>query len=242
MGVRVGAKSHLAREFDNGPARGTVQRMDMLEGIMTTRAMRRLSTEPVATSDIETCLRAAAQAPNGGNIQPWQFVVVDDRAVIGQLAEVYLRCWDRYQKVVRSAMKFRTPEDEATYNRSSAAAQHLADHFAEVPVVAVFCVADIDLTMHDDVGPLDIGSVLGSVFPAVQNFMLAARGLGLGTSMTTLHRIEQPLTRSILGIPDRLQIAAIVPVGHPTGRFGVAPRKPVHALTHWNQFGNKRSF
>lgn len=210
---------------------------------MTTRAMRRFTTEPVATSIIERCLCAAVQAPSGGNIQPWQFVVVDDPAVKQQLGVLYRRCYNRYEAtMLPTVTAHRTEADEATWNRGIAASQHLATHFHEVPVVVAFCVADIDLTLRDGEGSLDIGSVLGSVFPAVQNFMLAARSFGLGSSMTTVHRIEQQVCRDLLGIPERLQIVALVPVGHPSGRFGQARRRPAETVTHWNRFGAKRPF
>ena len=70
--------------------------------------------------------------------------------------------------------------------------------------------------------------------------MLAARSLGLGTALTTVYRIYQDEVRAVCEIPDRFEIPALVPVGHPTGRFGVAPRKPLEKLTHWNTFGNRR--
>jgi nitroreductase len=217
--------------------------MDMLEGIMTTRAMRRLSTEAVPVEDIETCLRAAQQAPSGGNIQPWQIVVVDDPEVKASFAELYRRCYMRYETALAPMVTPpRTPEGLATWKRGLDAAQHLADHLHEAPYLVVFCAADIDLTITDADGPLDIGSVLGSVFPAVQNFMLAARSLGLGTSLTTVFRIEQQATREILGVPERMQIVAMIPVGRPLGRFGVAARKPAEAITHWNHWGTKRPF
>lgn len=220
-----------------------MERPEMFEGLLTTRAMRRFTTEPVDTQTIEQCLRAAVQAPSGGNIQPWQFVVVEDATVKQQLGVLYRRCYNRYEAtMLPTVTAHRSEADEATWNRGIAASQHLAEHFHESPVIVAFCVADIDMTLRDDDGPLDIGSVLGSVFPAVQNFMLAARAFGLGSSMTTVHRIEQEACRDILGIPERLQIVALVPVGHPTGTFGRARRRPAETVTHWNRFGSKRPF
>ena len=216
---------------------------ELYEALMTTRAMRRFSSEPVARASIEACLRAAVQAPSGGNIQPWQFVVVDDPTVRAPLAELYRRCYDRYQRALLALTQPpRSPEEEASWQRTVGAAQHLADHFHEVPVIVAVCVAGIDLTLTDDEGPLDIGSVLGSVFPAIQNFMLAARSEGLGTSLTTVHRIEQQQCRDILGVPERQQIVALLPVGHPLGRWGVARRKPAEKVTSWNRWGAREAF
>jgi nitroreductase len=217
--------------------------VDLYEALLTTRAMRRFSDEPVDRRAIEACLRAAVQAPSGGNIQPWHFVVVDDAAIRARLADLYRRCYERYERaMLPTATAHRSPEDEASWNRTVAAAHHLAEHFHEVPVIVAVCVAGIDLTLTDEQGPLDIGSVLGSVFPAIQNFILAARSFGLGTSLTTVHRIEQQACRDILGVPEHQQIVALLPVGHPLGRWGVARRKPVEKVTSWNRWGNREAF
>jgi nitroreductase len=217
--------------------------MDAEETMRTLRSMRRFTDQPVDRADIEACLRVAVQAPSGGNIQPWQFLVIDEAAVKEELGVLYRRTYERYERAMLPTVRPpRTEADRLSWERTTAAANHLAQHFGEVPVIVAFCVADIDLTLTDDEGPLDIGSVLGSVFPALQNFLLAARARGLGTALTTVHRIEQQATRDILGIPPSLQIVALVPVGHPVGRFGVARRKPAHVVTHWNRFGTKREF
>lgn len=217
--------------------------VSLYEALLTTRAMRRFSDKPVDRVDIEACLRAAVQAPSGGNIQPWHFVVVDDPEIRQQLADLYQRCYLRYETAM---LPMRQPPkseaDAAAWNRTVNAAHHLSDHFAEVPVIVAACVADIDLTITDADGPLDIGSVLGSVFPAIQNFILAARSRGLGTSLTTVHRIEQQACRDILGVPARQQIVALLPVGHPTGKWGIAPRRPAETVTSWNRYGNREPF
>jgi nitroreductase len=99
---------------------------------------------------------------------------------------------------------------------------------------------NISMTLQDETGPLDVGTPFASVYPAVQNFMLAARGLGIGTTLTTVYRVYQQEVRDILGVPEQFEIVALVPMGRPRGRFGVAPRRPVEAVTHWDTFGNKR--
>ena len=99
---------------------------------------------------------------------------------------------------------------------------------------------------EDAEGPLDIGRLDASVYPAVQNFCLAARALGLGTALTTVIRIRTDEVFEALGVPARsdgrrrFEIAALVPLGHPAGSFGVAPRKPASTVTHWNGWGNRR--
>jgi nitroreductase len=91
-----------------------------------------------------------------------------------------------------------------------------------------------DLTLHDDEGPIDIGSPYASVYPAVQNLILAARALGIGTTLTTVIRVRQAEARELLGLPEHYEIAALVPMGRPRGNFGIARRRPAEKVTTWN--------
>jgi nitroreductase len=136
---------------------------------------------------------------------------------------------------------FRDDAEAERHRRTVASARYLAEHFAEAPVAVLFLMPNITMTLQDAGGPLDVGSPYASIYPAVQNFMLAARALGIGTTLTTVIRIYQDEVRHLLGIPDRYEIAALVPMGRPRGRFGVAPRKPLGAVTHWDRFGNRRA-
>jgi nitroreductase len=110
----------------------------------------------------------------------------------------------------------------------------------------VFLQPLIPWTPSDEAGPMDIGRLDASVYPAVQNFCVAARALGLGTTLTTVVRIHTAEMLDALGVPvgadgaPRHEVAALVPVGYPVGRFGIAPRKPASAVTHWNTWGNRR--
>lgn len=215
--------------------------MDLIEGLMTTRAMRRYTDEAISEEDIVTCLRAALQAPSGGNIQPWQFLVVTDPARRARLGDIYRRAYTRYEAAMLPTVPpFRDETAKAGFDRTVAASRHLADHLGEAPVILLFLMPTISMTLRDEGGDLDVGTPYASLYPAVQNFMLAARALGLGTALTTVHRIYQDEVRALFEIPDRLEIPALVPVGRPTGKFGVAPRKPLEKITHWDTFGNRR--
>jgi nitroreductase len=215
--------------------------VDLHEAILTTRAIRRFTADPVTDDELRTCLRAAVQAPSGGNIQPWQFLVVTEVDTRRAVADLYRRAYDRYERALLGGLPpFRSADDEAAFMRSVRASRHLAEHLAEVPALVLFLMPDISMTLHDDDGPLDVGTPYASVYPAVQNFMLAARGLGLGTTLTTVYRIHHDELRALCGIPDRHQVVALVPVGRPQGRFGVARRRPPEAVTHWNRFGERR--
>jgi len=216
--------------------------VDLFEALMTTRAMRRYRDEPVTDDEIVTCLAAAQQAPSGGNVQPWQYLVVTDAATRAEVGELYRRAYDRYERVLAATPPaFRGPEDETSWRRTRDASRHLADHLGEAPALVVFLLAVIPWTPSDERGPMDIGPLYASVYPAVQNFMLAARGLGIGTALTTVIRIEHDALRRSLDIPATLEVAALVPMGRPVGRFGVARRKPVTAVTHWDRYGNRRT-
>ena len=213
--------------------------MDALETLMTTRSMRRYTDEPVSVADIETCLAAAQQAPSGGNVQPQQYVVVTDPDTKARLAHWYLKAYDRYEKALPEGGRDEAEVKERKKSRQMA--RHLAEHLAGVPVLVVFLQPLIPWGGQDDEGPLDIGRLDASVYPAVQNFCLAARSLGLGTAYTTVIRVYGDEALADLGVPaGRYEIAALIPVGHPVGKFGVAPRKPYRAVTHWDGWGNKR--
>jgi len=217
-----------------------------IEVILTTRAIRRFSDQPVADADIELCLRAAQQAPSGGNVQPQQYVVVTDPELRSAVGEFYRRAYHRYEKSLPEPTAFPDETQAAAWRRTRDASRHLADHLGDVPVIVLFLQPIIPWGSVDEDGAMDIGRLDASVYPAVQNFCVAARSLGLGTALTTVIRIHSADVLALLGVPSRddgtprFEIAALVPVGYPKGNFGVAPRKPASAVTHWNQWGNKR--
>jgi nitroreductase len=216
--------------------------MDMYEGIVTTRAIRRFTDEPVTDEEVVTCIRAAVQGPSGGNIQPWQFLVVTDPEVKADLGDIYRRAYARYEAALLPLVpRFQREEDQDSWDRTLAASRHLAGHLADASVLVLALMPAISMTLTDDDGDLDVGTPFASVYPAVQNLMLAARSMGIGSALTTVYRIYQDEVRALLGIPEQHEVVALVPMGHPAGRFGVARRRPAEAITHWNRFGQKRA-
>jgi nitroreductase len=215
--------------------------MDVIETIRTTRAMRRYGDEPVSDDEIWSCLRAAVQAPSGGNLQPWRFLVVRDPEIRSRLGDVYRRAYDRYEPALLASLP-EFPNDAArdAFERTRRASRHLAEHLGDAQALVLFLMPRIDLTLSDAEGPLDIGTLHASVYPAVQNFMVAARSLGIGTVLTTVYRIYQNDARHVCDVPESFEIAALVPMGRPRGRFGVAPRRPAERVTYWDRFGNRR--
>jgi nitroreductase len=214
--------------------------VDLDEAIMTTRAVRRFNAEPVTEAEIAHCIRAAIQGPSGGNIQPWQFVAVTDPATKRAIGAIYRRAYERYEPaLVRVRRPLPSAEDEKGFQRGLRASRHLAAHLAEAPAMVLVLMPNISMTIEDDEGPLDVGTPYASVYPAVQNLMLAARGLGIGTTLTTVYRIYQDEVRAVCGIPERYEVVALIPLGRPQGRFAAGRRRTVAQVTHWNRFGNK---
>lgn len=215
---------------------------ELYDALLTTRAMRRFTDEPVPDEVVESVLRAAVQAPSGGNIQPYQLLVVTEQTTKDALAEVYLRAWERYAPAVAEVTP--PPKDEAAaaaQERNLRASDELARTLASAPVLVLVLVPRISMALHDEQGELDVGSVDASVYPMVQNLILAARAHGLGTVLTTVVRVYEAEARAVVGVPDRYAIGALLPLGHPKGRWGVARRRPAPSLTSWNRFGEKRA-
>jgi len=217
--------------------------MELYDALLTTRAMRRYRDDPVTDDEIERCLRAAQQAPSGGNLQPWQYLIVTDPERRARVGELYKSAYDRYERTLLAMTpRFRTPEDEASWRRTAEASRHLADHFGEAPALVLFLLPMIEWMPADDEGRMDIGPLYASVYPAVQNFMLAARGLGIGTTLTTVFRIYQDEVRASCTIPKRYEVVAMIPMGRPRKPFRPGRgRRPIEQVTHWNRFGNRRA-
>jgi nitroreductase len=200
--------------------------MDIFEAIYTLRAMRRLKTDPVPDELVWKVLEAATRAPSGGNLQPWRFVVVTDAAKKAKIGQWYLDGWSKSYGPARDVML-----SDPARARTFRSADHLANHIAEVPVL-IFATVHTNMASVSGAGP--------NIFPAVQNLMLAARALGLGTTLTTLHKTHEPEVRELLGIPDGVETMAMIPMGWPKGKFGSGPRRPVEDVTHWDAWGTRR--
>lgn len=197
--------------------------MDVLEAINTTRAMRRLDIDRnVSTDDIHTMLEAAGRAANGSDLQPVRWIVVRDAALRRALGDLY-----REIALELSGPASAPPpkEDRSPRARLRRSVDHLVRHYGEAPVLIIACAAG------------EPGRIEPSVYPAVQNLMLAARALGLGTTLTTRLRMRAGAVRTLLGIPDDVHLFAAIPVGYPLGKWGEGPRRPVEELTFGDRWG-----
>ena len=210
------------RPFD----RGELEAIDHL--LSTTRAVRkRIDLDrPVPPQIVEECLRLAIQAPTGSNRQGWHWVVVTDGDKRAALAEMYRAGFGPYMERARSGSEGLTRVGES--------ALWLAERLERVPVHVIPCIEDYTK------GGAHAG-VWASIYPAVWSFQLALRSRGLGSVLTTLHLPRAHDAAELLGIPDGVLQAGLVPGGYYTGDdFKPAKRHPVEAVTSWNQWGNRR--
>lgn len=202
--------------------------MPLVEAMQTQRAVRRLLPDPVDDDTVRRCLELAVKAPTGGNLQGWEFVIVRDPDVKHQLARLNRQAFAIYKRFHRK----RVAADPALA-RTLAAVQWQADHFEEVPVVVVACLAG----SRPRFPAFFVTSYYGSIYPAVQNLLLAARALGLGAGLSTFPLWSLTLARRTLGLPRRITPAALIPLGWPRGHYGPTTRRPIEECTHLDHFG-----
>jgi nitroreductase len=218
----------------------------IFEVLSTLRAMRRLKPDPVPDELLERLVQAATWAPSGSNLQSYEFVVVTDREVMGRLAGLWARSVDAYVASIGRV----TPAAQDPGIRDAVLYQR--DHFHETPAVIVACYrkSAVDLATTTRLlrsfspgeaarlvvrGPR--AGVLGeasSVYPGVQNLLLAARALGLGAVITVWHLMLEHEWKRELRIPRDVNTFAVVPVGWPRGRFGPVRRRPAAEVIHRN--------
>jgi nitroreductase len=186
----------------------------LLEGIRTTRAIRRLRPDPVPLALVRKVCEAGSFAPSGGNRQPWQFVAVLDAERRAWVAERYRKAFHAYIAPAVEAAK--APDFPEAGRRNQRAAIHLADHLHEAPV-HLFVAG---WTRRGE-------PQLQALMPAVQNVLLACRAVGLGASLTTLHRSFGAECDRYLGLPEGCPSCALLPIGWPLGRYGRPPRRAI---------------
>jgi nitroreductase len=205
-------------------------RMPLAEAMETQRAIRRLRTDPVDDALVLRLIELALKAPTGSNAQNWEFVVVRDPAVKARLARQNRRAWAIYGRIGR-----RLARGDARMEKVLDAVQWQADHFEEVPVLVVACLRGPRLP----VWTMAESAFFGSIYPSVQNLLLAARAAGLGAALITLPLWSTWATRRILGLPWSVTPCAVVPLGWPRGRYGPTTRRPVGEVVSLDRYGNR---
>ncbi len=206
---------------------------DVFEIMSTTRAMRRLKPDPVPDDMIKKILQAGVGAASGGNRQQWRFLVVKDPAVKEEVQAYYKRAFD---EVVEP--RYRTGDTppgvtREQYLRQLRAVAYLTSHYHDAPVWIVACLDEGEQTPSRSSG--------ASIYPAVQNMLLAARALGLGSTLTTRHTRHAKEVDEIFGLPPGVRSYAILPIGYPIGRFGQVSRGPLADVVYEDQWGRPYS-
>ena len=201
--------------------------MDLHEALYTTRAMRRLKPDSIPHDAQARILDAAIRAPNIG--EGWRFVLVDDRELLAQFAPLYQRSWERLFEQFGTTVADMVQAPGAT-GRAARSGDHLARHFADIPLLLLAFSQDRE------------GS---GALPAVWSAMLAARAEGIGSTLTgVLQTFFPDEAFELIGAPmdEGWHLHAVVPMGYPLGRWGVAPRRPVHEVAARNRWDGPLGF
>jgi nitroreductase len=208
--------------------------LSFFDVVYTARAIRHLRPDPVPPALVHRVLEAATMAPSATNVQPWRFIVVADPAIKQRLGEIHTRAfWARYgsagpQLGGASETERRPQEPQGISERE------MADRFAQAPVLIVVCRTGMRPS-----GSMGLVAWYGSIFPAVQNLLLAARALGLGTTLTTMFVEHEHEVKDLLDMPDDAEPIALIPLGFPEGRFGPLRRRPVVESIYSDRWGRR---
>ena len=217
-------------------AADTARMPEVLEAIATTRAIRRYRLdEPIPEADLAAILFAATRAPTGSNRQSFRFVVLRDsqraREAKALLGEAFRRGW-RAKRTEDGYDRTRPDDtgsaDDSPRARMARTMEHFVANFERIPVVVLAC-----LIRYRAPNPTEGGSV----YPACQNLLLAARALGYGGVLTMWHAPVEDQLRRLLGLPEELFVAATIPLGRPAGRHGPVRRRPLHELVYEDHWG-----
>jgi len=203
--------------------------MDFFDVVTTQRAMRRLKPDPIPETALRQIMDVAICAPSGGNRQGWRFIVVRDAAKRARLGELYREGFGELAKLPYYAGAMKEPAGSPARKMIDSAG-HLAEHMGEAPVLILACITI-------DPGTKPTVTTGSSIYPAVQNIMLAARALGIGSCITTIHRYRDAEVKELLGIPADVETVALIPLGYPLGTFGRPPRRPVGEVTFADGWG-----
>ena len=203
----------------------------LIEGMSSTRAIRRYADEPVPESALRDMCFLATRAPSGSNRQPYRFMVFSDgpkaAEVKATIAKGARAVWggkrehDSYDKGSGAV-------ENSPKARMAATMQHFVDHFEEVPVVVLPC-----LERYREPNEMESASI----YPAVQNLLLAARGLGYGGVFTGFNKLVEDELRTLLEVPDHVFMAGTVTIGRPVGHHGPVRRRPLSELVYAGVWG-----
>ena len=209
--------------------------MELYDAMNSLRAIRRLRPDPIDPATLERIYQAATWAPTGGNVQPWRLVAVTDPAKKQALQDLYAPRWKDYSANYRGRLDGMGDEAKARAERTLDAGDHLAANIGQIPVIAVFCFNPSIMAITDSEQPRTTVVGGGSVYPAVQNLLLACRNEGVGCVLTTLLCMDEPAVKELLDMPDDWYTCAHVPMGYPVGGgYGPINRRPIAKMVFEN--------
>lgn len=207
--------------------------MGIFDVIYNCRAMRRIKPDPVPEETLVRLIDAANQAPSGSNQQNGRWIVVRDRAQKEKLAELNRRVFEAYVSVGGGRPASLPHQSDEKRERMVEAVRWQADHFAEIPALIIACL-QVAVPIRDS---FSAGAGAGgSIWPGVQNLLLAARALGLAATPTTFAIADRNAAREVLNLPEEIQPFCLIPVGYPIGKFGPVTRKPVSEILRWDRW------
>ena len=208
--------------------------MPMADAMATQRAVRRLHLVPVSHDVLLPLLELSLKAPTSSDTQDWHYLVVEDPEQKARLAKLYRKLFSTFDPIVERQAR----GDEAAL-RGMRPGQWQAEHFEQLPVFVIPCYRRN--LKHRPVGrpQISVSSFYGSVYPAVQNLLLACRAVGLGASLQTLPIWWVPGVRKILGLPRSINPVCIIPIGWAAGRYGPTTRRPIGEVVHLDRYGNQ---
>ncbi len=205
--------------------------LGIFEVIYNCRAMRRLKPDPVPEELLTRLVEAANQGPTGSNAQLGRWIVVRDPAQKARLAELNKKAVNTYVGP-GSGRPTSLPHQPAEKRaRMLKSVMWQAEHMQEIPALIIACAE-----FAAPVSPAESMAAGGSIWPAVQNLLLAARALGLGAAPTTLGLLDRPAAKKVLGLPDTIEPMCLIPVGYPLGKFGPVTRLPVQEIMRWDRW------
>ena len=219
----------------------------LFDAMYSARSLRRLKPDPIPDEILRQVLDAAIRAPSAGNAQHWAFIVVRDAEQKRKLGAIYRKASD-IAKAIYGERDRPSHMTEQQYQRLFGSGAYLWDHMGDAPVLLVPCLQHRSVPARDTL-PEWVQAryerelayerrISGaSIYPAIQNIILACRALGLATLITTNHIRCEEEVQAVLGLPSDVSTYALMPIGYPYGKFGPLARRPVEEVTYVDHWG-----
>lgn len=206
--------------------------LSLHDAIFTLRAMRKLKPDPIPADDLRYIVEAATMACSPGNSQPWTFIIITDDSQKARIAAIYRELGNA--AIRDGALK--SGKLDADMEQVYRDALILVDNLQQAPALILCC-----LQGEPQPGGIHQSTYYGSIYPSIQNLMLAARAKGIGSTMTTMHKAREQEIKQVLAIPEDVTTIALIPLGYPRGKWGRPKRRAQREVTYWNGWGGQDS-